>query len=149
MHQSIKKVTEDLDGLRFNTSVSQLMILVKHLSVLERLDKNVIKTFLTILNPFAPHISEELNSLLGFDPILSCDWPDYDSNLIVEEKVTIAVQFNGKTRGTIEIGLNSSEKNVIESVTSDQKLNKYFNGMTTIKSIYIPNKLINFVLKPN
>ena len=125
------------------------MILVNHLSTLDRLDKNVIKTFLTILNPFAPHISEELNSLLGFHPILSNEWPDYDSNLIVEEKVTVAVQFNGKTRGTIEIVLNTSEENVIECVTSDQKLGNYFNGMTIIKTINIPNKLINFVLEPN
>ena len=125
------------------------MILVNHLSTLDRLDKNVIKTFLTILNPFAPHISEELNSLLGFHPILSNEWPDYDSNLIVEEKVTVAVQFNGKTRGTIEILLNTSEENVIKCVTSDRKLGKYFNGMTIIKTINIPNKLINFVLKPN
>ena len=125
------------------------MILVNHLSTLDRLDKNVIKTFLTILNPFAPHISEELNSLLGFHPILSNEWPDYDSNLIVEEKVTVAVQFNGKTRGTIEILLNTSEENVIKCVTSDRKLGKYFNGMTIIKTVNIPNKLINFVLKPN
>ena len=109
----------------------------------------MIKTFLTILNPFAPHISEELNSLLGFHPILSNEWPDYDSNLIVKEKVTVAVQFNGKTRGTIEIVLNTREENVIKYVTSDQKLGKYFNGMTIIKTINIPNKLINFVLKPN
>ena len=90
-----------------------------------------------------------MNKLLGFDPIVSYDWPSYDLNLIVEEKVTIAVQFNGKTRGTIEVGPDTSEKLVIELVNSDPKLSKYFDGMTLIKSINIPNKLINFVLKTN
>ena len=149
LNQTNKKVTEDLDELRFNTAVSQLMIFTNHITNLDRLDSHVLHHFLKLLNPFAPHVTEELNKLLGFDPVVSDEWPSYDSNLIMEEKVTIAVQFNGKTRGTIEVVTDTSEKLLVESVTSDSKLNKYFNGMITIKKINIPNKLINFVLKPN
>ena len=149
LHQTNKKVTEDLDELRFNTAVSQLMIFTNHMINLDKLDSHVLHHFLKLLNPFAPHVTEELNKLLGLDPIVLDEWPSYDSNLIVQEKVTIAVQFNGKTRGTIEVGPDTSEKVVIELVKSDPKLSKYFDGMTTIKSINIPNKLINFVLKTN
>ncbi|MBT4281753.1 MAG: leucine--tRNA ligase, partial [Candidatus Marinimicrobia bacterium] len=92
LHQTIKKVTEDLSDLRFNTSVSQLMIFVNHLTKLEKLDKSVLHQFLLILNPFAPHLSEELNEMLGFEPLSNTAWPEYDSNLIIEEKITIAVQ---------------------------------------------------------
>ncbi|MBT5759481.1 MAG: leucine--tRNA ligase, partial [Candidatus Marinimicrobia bacterium] len=92
LHQTVKKVTEDLSDLRFNTSVSQLMIFVNHLTKLEKLDKSVLHQFLLILNPFAPHLSEELNEMLGFEPLSNTAWPEYDSNLIIEEKITIAVQ---------------------------------------------------------
>ena len=103
LHQSIKKVTEDLTALRFNTSVSQLMIFVNHLIILENLDKSVLHQFLLILNPFAPHLSEELNEMLGFETLAKSSWPEYDPELIIEETITIAVQFNGKTRGNISI----------------------------------------------
>ncbi|MBT4555488.1 MAG: leucine--tRNA ligase, partial [Candidatus Marinimicrobia bacterium] len=98
LHQSIKKVTEDLSDLRFNTSVSQLMIFVNHLTKLEKLDKSVLHQFLLILNPFAPHLSEELNQMLGYKIITNSDWPIYDKTKILEDKIEIAIQFNGKTR---------------------------------------------------
>ena len=149
LHQTIKKITEDLDGLRFNTAVSQLMIFTNHLVSLNTLDPDILHKFLQILNPFAPHLSEELNQELGLEIITSLEWPNYESNLIIEENVTIAVQFNGKTRGTLKISINTNEKDLINAVYSDLKLTKYFNGMTIIKNINIPNKLINFVIKPN
>ena len=146
-HQTIKKVTEDLDGLRFNTAVSQLMIFTNHLSTLVALDKDVLSQFLILLNPFAPHISEELNERLGNVRITSIKWPVYQQELVIDEKITIAIQFNGKMRGTIDMSVNTNEEKVIEMVKSDPKLNKYFEGMVLVKNIHIPNKLINFVLR--
>ena len=148
LHKTIKKVTNDLENLKFNTAVAQLMIFTNHLNTLNKLDRLIVQQFLQILNPFAPHISEELNELLGFEKISSCKWPNYDSNLIIEEKVTIAIQFNGKMRGTIDIGINFKEDQIMDMIKSEDKLNKYFNGYDIIKTVIVPNKLINFVLKP-
>ena len=148
LHQTIKKVTEDIDSLRFNTAVSQLMILTNHLMTLDTLDKNVLHTFLVLLNPFAPHLSEEINEKLGYDTLASTSWPKYDNDLIVENIATVAVQFNGKMRGTIEINLDSEQKIVSGIVMADDNFKKYFDNMVEVKVIYIPNKLINFVLKP-
>ena len=147
LHQTIKKVTEDIDNLRFNTAVSQLMIFTNHLVTLSTLDREVLHTFLVLLNPFAPHLSEEINAKLGNDTIASMKWPKYDNSLIIENTSTVAVQFNGKMRGTIEIASNSEQKIVRETVMEDKNLKKFFEGMEEIKVIYITDKLINFVLK--
>jgi leucyl-tRNA synthetase len=146
LHQTIKKVTEDLSELRFNTSVSQLMIFVNHLTKLEKLDKSVLHQLLLILNPFAPHLSEELNEMLGFEPLSNTAWPEYDELKIIEEKITIAVQINGKTRGTIDIEIDTKEKLIFDMILNDEKLNKFIIGMEIIKKIYVPNRLINILI---
>ncbi|MFL3006911.1 MAG: leucine--tRNA ligase [Candidatus Neomarinimicrobiota bacterium] len=147
LHQTIKKVTEDIDSLRFNTAVSQLMILTNHLLSLKTLDKDVIHTFLVLLNPFAPHISEEINEKLGYDTLTSITWPKYNNDLIVEDNVTIAVQFNGKMRGTVTVSMDSKEEIIRKAVDDDDNLKKYFSNMKEVKAIYINNKLINFILQ--
>ena len=147
LHQSIKKVTEDLSDLRFNTSVSQLMIFVNHLTKLEKLDKFVLHQFLLILNPFAPHLSEELNQMLGYKIITNSDWPIYDKTKILEDKIEIAIQFNGKTRGKIHIANEESQIGIELSIKNDPKLSKYLYEKTIIKVIYIKNRIINFVLR--
>ena len=146
LHQTVKKVTEDLSGLRFNTSVSQLMIFVNHLTKLEKLDKSILHQFLLILNPFAPHLSEELNEMLGFEPLSNTAWPEYDELIVIEEKITIAVQINGKTRGTIDIEIDTKEKLIFDMILNDEKLNKFIIGMEIIKKIYVPNRLINILI---
>ena len=147
LHQTIKKVSEDINNLRFNTAVSQLMIFTNHLVTLDTLDREVLDTFLILLNPFAPHLSEEINESLGNDTITSIRWPEYDNSLIIENISTVAVQFNGKMRGTIDIESNSEKHVVRQIVMTDKNLKKFLEGMEEIKVIYIPNKLINFVLK--
>ena len=147
LHQSIKKVTEDLSDLRFNTSVSQLMIFVNHLTKLEKLDKSVLHQFLLILNPFAPHLSEELNQMLGYKIITNSDWPIYDKTKILEDKIEIAIQFNGKTRGKIHIANEESQIEIELSIKNDPKLSKYLYEKTIFKVIYIKNRIINFVLR--
>jgi leucyl-tRNA synthetase len=140
-------VTEDLSDLRFNTSVSQLMIFVNHLTKLEKLDKSVLHQFLLILNPFAPHLSEELNEMLGFETLVNIPWPEYDELKIIEEKITIAVQFNGKTRGKISITSDVNESMVKTTVQNDENLNKYLIDKEIVKTIYIKDRIVNFVIK--
>jgi leucyl-tRNA synthetase len=147
LHQTIKKVTDDLSGLRFNTSVSQLMIFVNHLIKQEKLDKSVLHQFLLILNPFAPHLSEELNEMLGFETFVNIPWPDYDETLIIEETITIAVQFNGKTRGNISIKSDANESMVKTIVENDDNLNRYLNNKEIVKTIYIKGRIVNFVIR--
>jgi len=146
LHQTIKKVSDNLNDLKFNTVVSQLMILTNHLSNLENLDKKVLQNFLILLNPFAPHIAEELNEKLGYGEITKLNWPDYDSNLILEDKTIIAVQFNGKKRGTVEIALDMDQSSVLELVKKTPFGEKYLAQAEIRKIIYIPNKIINILL---
>jgi leucyl-tRNA synthetase len=149
LHQTIKKVTEDLSDLRFNTSVSQLMILVNHLSTLEKLDKDILETFLILLNPFSPHISEELYAMLGNEEhIESLEWPEWEESLVSSEVITLVVQFNGKRRGEIEIEKDLDKKDLIQEVKTDKSFDKYFSEMEIIKEIYVENRLVNFVVKP-
>ena len=147
LHQTIKKVTEDLNDLRFNTSVSQLMIFTNYLSTLEKLDKSVLHNFLLLLNPFAPHLSEELNQFLGFAEISKTDWPKYDESNIIEETIEIAVQINGKTRGSISIFIDADQNTVEQTVKDNDKINKYLLDTNIIKVIYIKGRIINFVVK--
>ncbi len=145
LHQTIKKSSDDLDKLRFNTVVSQLMILTNHLTTLDVLDKNILHQFLILLNPFAPHLSEELNEKLGYEPITSTKWPKYDEKLIVNEKITIAVQFKGKTRGTINISPDTNKDEVMELVKGTRFGKKYLSQSEIIKIVYIQNKIINII----
>ena len=147
LHQSIKKASDDLDDLRFNTVVSQLMILTNHLSTLDVLDKDVLHQFLILLNPFAPHLSEELNEILGYQPITSMMWPEYDEKLIIDEMITIAVQFKGKTRGTIKVAPDTNEKDAMQVVEDTVFGKKYLSLGKIIKVVYIPDKIINIITK--
>jgi leucyl-tRNA synthetase len=148
LHQTIKKVTEDLEVLSFNTAVSQMMIFVNHALILEKSNKNILRSFLILLNPFAPHISEEIFEFLGFNekgPITKNEWPEYDEKLLVANKITIAVQVNGKTRGTVECNLNSDETTIFNKVIKKDSIAKYFTNNEVKRKIYIPNKLINIL----
>ena len=149
LHQTIKKITADLSNLRFNTSVSQLMILVNHLSKLKKLDKDVLETFLILLNPFSPHISEELYTILGNpENIASLAWPEWEESLVSSEIIILVVQFNGKRRGEIEIEKGLDKKDIFQKVITDNSFDKYFSEMEIIKEIYVENRLVNFVVKP-
>jgi len=145
LHQTIKKASDDLDGLRFNTVVSQLMIFTNHLSTLDVLDRDILHQFLILLNPFAPHLSEELNEKLGYQPITSMQWPEHNEKLIIDEMITIAVQFKGKTRGTIDLPLGTNENEAMEIVKATTFGEKYLSQGRVIKIVYIQNKIINII----
>ena len=148
LHQTIKKVTEDLDNLNFNTAISQMMIFINHLQEQNEYDIQALKTFLILLNPFAPHISEELNEKLfekNYVPIFRQSWPVYDESLTISDLITIAVQINGKTRGTIQAVMDSDEEIIYKMVLDNKNFIKYLEDAIVTRKIYVPNRLVNIV----
>ena len=117
MHKSIKKVTNDIEEMKFNTCVSTFMTMVNEFYKLKRINKAELKTFITLLNPFAPHITEELNKIAGFtEDISTYEWPSFDESKTIDDTVTIAIQFNGKLKGTVDVKKDSDESVVKEKV---------------------------------
>ncbi|HIB29598.1 MAG TPA: leucine--tRNA ligase, partial [Candidatus Marinimicrobia bacterium] len=148
LHQTIKKVSEDIEKLRFNTAISQMMIFQNHLSDLNEVPEEVLQDYLKLLSPFAPHFSEEINQLFGNqDTMTYKEWPQYDEKLASEDEVEIAVQVNGKLRGSIIIAKDSKEEAVSEESRKIKKVNIHIEDQTIIKTIYIKNRLINFVIR--
>jgi len=149
LHQTIKKVTKDLDSLDFNTAVSQMMIFVNYMLTQDTYNSDVLHKFLIILNPFAPHLSEELNEMTFKDdylPISEKKWPEYDESLIVSDSITIAVQINGKTRGAIEVDAKIEKEDIFNIVVDNDKFSKYLENVNIVKKIYVPKRLVNFVI---
>ncbi|HOZ53424.1 MAG TPA: leucine--tRNA ligase [bacterium] len=146
LNKSIKKVGEDIEDLKFNTAISQLMILINNFSQQENFSKNSFEKFLLILAPFAPFLTEELWEKIGNDfSIHQQEWPSYDEALLSTEKISLAVQFNGKTRGVIQVNRDLSEENIINLIKNDEKLKSYLISDSK-KIIYIKNKIINIII---
>ena len=146
MHKAIKKVSQDIEDMKFNTSVSTFMTMVNEFYKIGKVNKAEFKTFLTLLNPFAPHITEELNKIAGFDADISTySWPEYDEAKTVDDEITLPIQFNGKLKATITISVDEDESSVKEKVHNaiDSKL----DGKTIVKEIYVKNKIYNVVVK--
>jgi leucyl-tRNA synthetase len=148
LHQTIKKVSQDIEKLRLNTAISQMMIFQNHLSDLNKVPEEVLQDYLKLLSPFAPHFSEEINQLWGNQNTMAYrEWLVYDEELASEEEVEIAVQVNGRLRGSIIIAKDSKEETVSEQSRKIKKVNKHIENHTIIKRIYIKNRLINFVIR--
>ena len=146
MHKAIKKVSQDIEDMKFNTSVSTFMTMVNEFYKIGKVNKAEFKTFLTLLNPFAPHITEELNKIAGFDADISTySWPEYDEAKTVDDEITLPIQFNGKLKATITISVDEDESSVKEKVHDaiDSKL----DGKTIVKEIYVKNRIYNVVVK--
>lgn len=146
LHKTIKKVTEDIEALSFNTAISQMMIFVNELYKSQAKPKGALKTLAQLLMPFAPHLAEELWSRLGGEGLVStAAWPKFDPNLCKDDTVTMGVQVNGKMRGTIEIAIDASESAAVElakSITAVQTATA--NGIK--KVIYKPGKILNLIV---
>ena len=146
MHKAIKKVSQDIEDMKFNTSISTFMTIVNEFYKIGKNNKAEFKTFLTLLNPFAPHITEELNKIAGFEADISTyAWPEYDESKTVDDEITLPIQFNGKLKATITISADEDESSVKEKVHNaiDSKL----DGKNIIKEIYVKNKIYNIVVK--
>lgn len=147
LHKTIKKVSEDIENMQFNTAVASLMILVNEMDKEKSVEKEDFKKFLQILSPFAPHMAEELWQVLGENKSINLSaWPKWDEKLIQDEEVKIAVQVNGKVRAEIVIKVDSPEEVIKKQALVDAAVLRYLAGQEPKKIIYIKKKLINIVV---
>jgi len=147
-HRTIKKVTEDIEAFAFNTCISQLMIYLNEIQKEAAPAKADLETLLILLNPFAPHLSEELWSRLGHaEPLCRRPWPSWDEKNLVDSVVEYAVQVNGKLRATFTIAADAPQAAVQEAALAHEKVKTALNGKTVIKTIVVPKKLVNLVVK--
>ncbi len=148
IHQTIKKVSLDYENLKFNTAVAALMTLVNEIYHLGSINEAEMKTFLILLNPVAPHITEELWWQLGFEGMLNEQtWPKWDEEKTVEQTMEIGVQVNGKLRGTIVVNLDDSQEIAREKALANDAVQKALEGKTIVKEIYVPGRIYNIVAK--
>jgi len=148
MHKTIKKVGDDIESMKFNTAIAALMTLTNQFY-----DKGVNKaefhTMLQLLSPFAPHMADELWEQFGFEGFASTSaWPKYDLSKTVASEVTMAVQVGGKLKGTVTVPVDSDQETILAAVTQEPKIAKLMEGKEIVKTIHVPNKLVNLILKP-
>lgn len=151
LHKTIKKIEEDIQEFKFNTAVAQLMIFVNEVREINlgNQGKAVWKKFAQILSPFAPHIAEEMWSMLGeTNSIFKTSWPKYEEKYLVENSLRLAVQVNGKLRGEIEVEVGASEEFILEQAISNEAVAKFLEKQEIIKKIYVKGKLVSLVVKP-
>jgi leucyl-tRNA synthetase len=149
VHKTIKKVTQDIDALRFNTSVSAMMILVRHLNGLAQVPAEAVRSFTLLLSPFAPHLAEEIWHRLegaGAPSVALAAWPDFDRKLVQDDVVEIGVQVNGKLRGTITLAIDADEATAREAALAEPKVRAHVEGKTIKKFVYVKGKIANFIV---
>ena len=147
IHETTKKVTEDIENLRFNTAISQLMICSNDLNDSVKRNKKLLKNFVLLLSPFAPHMCEELwNRLGGIKTLAYEKWPEYDENKLVKAECKIPVQINGKVRDNIKIPVDCNQEAVMKVVEQSDKVQKYLVDQQIKKIILVPNKILNIVI---
>lgn len=149
MHKSIKKVSEDIEEMKFNTCVSTFMSMVNEFYKVKRINKAEFTTFIQLLSLFAPHISEELwSTVLGNTSTITYEkWPEYDEAKTIDDEIEIPVQFNGKVKATVVVPLDSDEETVKNIVHSNDNVISNLEGKTVVKEIYVKNKIYNIVVK--
>lgn len=148
MHKAIKKVTHDFETLKFNTGIATLMALVNKFNEHGSLTKDDFKTFLILLNPVAPHITEELWETVGIEGRLyETTWPKYEEAKTIDDVIEMPVQINGKVRGKIQVNLDDSQEAVGEKALLDENINKFLEGKTIVKEIFVMGKIYNIVVK--
>jgi len=147
-HKTIKKVTEDIDGMKFNTAIAAMMALMNDIYTVGKITNDELITFAKFLCPFAPHICEEVYSRLGGEGLCSLSsWPEYDESKTLEATCEIAVQICGKLRGTFVISKGEAKDDVLAKVKADAKFAPLLEGKTVVKEIFVPDKLVNFVVR--
>ncbi|WP_276873366.1 leucine--tRNA ligase [Levyella massiliensis] len=148
-HQSIKKVTEDFETLKFNTAIAQLMTLSNALRAKERVTRTEWKTFLLLLNPVAPHVTEELWERAGFTGHIATDgaWPEYQDDKLSENYAEMPIQINGKVRGKVVLPLKATQEQAVEAAQKEESIARYLEGKKLAKVIFVPNKILNLVVK--
>ena len=146
-HRTIKKVDDDIETQNYNTAVSAMMILANKISETGEMDNFVAESFLKILSPFAPHISEELWEKLGRKSSISQEsWPEYDESLARQQEFDLVVQVNGKVRDRIRVPADITEQLAEKKARESEKVAKYLAGQAVKNVIFVPGRLINFVI---
>lgn len=147
LHQTIKKVTDDIDAIRYNTAISALMVLVNHLSKAERFHRDTARATTQLIAPFAPHLAEELWARLGGAPsVAHAPWPTYDEALLVTDEVTIGLLVNGKPRGEATVSKTAHQDEVLALAKEQPKVAAQLEGKSIRKIIYVPGKILNLVV---
>ena len=147
-HRTIKKVTEDIEGLKMNTAIAALMSLLNDIQGSGSINRAEFKTYLILLNPFAPHMTEELWQQAGFEGMLNeAEWPKYDEAKCADSTVEIAVQVNGKIKARISVAADISAPDAIAAAKADGAVAAAIDGKNIIKELYVPKKLVNIVVK--
>jgi len=151
VHVTIKKVTEDIESLSFNTAISQMMVFVNAFTNVEKIPVTAMRTLLVLLNPFAPHLTSELWEILAakfqVEPadIAQQTWPEYDEALLIEDEVEIVVQINGKMRARLKVTTDANEETLKTAALALPKIAESIAGKEIGKVVIVPNKLVNFV----
>ena len=147
-NQTIKKVTEDFEALAFNTAISQMMIFLNEASKADKVNKNMVYDFVKLLSPITPHICEEMWEKLGHNSTIAYEpWPKYDSTKLVATTTNIVVQVNGKLRDKLEVNADATEEEIKELALQSEKVKAFTDGHTIVKTIVVPRKLVNIVIK--
>jgi leucyl-tRNA synthetase len=147
VHKTIRKVTLDIEALHFNTAISAMMILVRHLGGMGAVPREAAHDLVLLVSPFAPHLGEELWSRLGHDALLAyAPWPEFDPELVKESEVEIGVQVNGKLRGVITLPVDAAEGAAREAALAEPRVQAHVEGKTIRKFIYVKGKIVNFIV---
>ncbi|KGO28023.1 hypothetical protein Q757_07300, partial [Oenococcus alcoholitolerans] len=147
-NQTVKKVTEDYSNMHFNTAISQLMVFINEANKVEKLPKDYMSAFLQLLNPVAPHITEELWQRLGHkETIAYASWPKYDPNKIAEDNLDMAIQINGKVRSHIEVASDITAADLSKAALENDRIKELTHDKKIVKVIAIPKRIINIVVK--
>ena len=148
-HKTVKKVSNDIETLKYNTAIAALMTLTNEIYAKGVINKAELKTFITLLNPIAPHITEEIWEVAGFEGMLNeTSWPIYDEAKCVDNEVEIAVQINGKVREKLVIPAEATQEEAIAAAKSNEKIAAAIDGMTIVKELYVKGRLVNIVVRP-
>ena len=148
IHQTIKKVSEDYENLKFNTAIAQLMTLLNEFNNLDKISKEQYKIFLILLNPVCPHITEEIWQRMGYEGYVhESIWPEYDESKTILDVIELPIQVNGKLRATVEINREASEDEVYEKAVKDDVVAKYLEGKNVVKKIYVKGRIFNIIVK--
>ena len=148
MNQTIKKVSDDIENMKFNTAIAALMSLINQFYDKGSVTRKELKTFLQLMNPVAPHVTEEMWQELGFKGyIYNSVWPEYDEEKTHETTIQMAVQIMGKMRGTIQLSKDADQKTAVETALKDPKIGKLLEGKTIIKEIYVPGRILNLIAR--
>ncbi|MBE5798253.1 MAG: leucine--tRNA ligase, partial [Clostridiales bacterium] len=148
MHETIKKVSEDFEAMKFNTAIAQMMTLVNEIYAIGSINKAELKTLIALLNPVAPHITEEMWRNLGETTDLAYQpWPQWDEKALVKSEVEIAVQVCGKIRSRIMIPADMTKEVAETELAKHPEVEKILAGKTVVKTIFVPGRLVNFIAK--